>query len=161
MRNIFFIGLGVWICFIIEYFLAQWFPMWLRPNFLLLLVIFFNLYRGIRHSLLVAFLAGMIQDCFSPQLFGLNTFSFMLCAYLTTFLKMYIYESGASASRLILVFLISFLFVLIGAFMRMIFVPVNFGAVIRYVMVPQVFATTVVSFYVLKVFRQCALKLFA
>ena len=161
MRNIFFIGLGVWICFVLEYFFAQWLPVWLRPNMLLLLVIFFNLYRGIRHSLLVAFFAGVLQDSFASQLFGLNIFLLMMSAYLTTFLKMYIYEIGAPLSRLFLVFLISFLYVLIGALMRVIFMPVNFGDVFRYIMVPQVFATTVMSLSVLKVFRQCALKLFA
>lgn len=161
MKNIFLIGMGVWICFVIEYFFIQWFPLWFRPNILLLLVIFFNVYRGIRHSLLVAFLAGLIQDAFAPQFFGLNIFLFMLCAYLTTFLKMYIYEAGSSASRLFLVFLVSFLYVFIGALLRMMFVPLNFGAVIRYVMLPQVITTAAVSLHLLRVFRQCALKFFA
>lgn len=161
MRNIFLIGLAVWICFIIEYFFSEWLSPWLRPNLLLILVIFFNLYRGIRHSLLVAFMAGVVKDCFAPQLFGLNILIFMTCAYLTTFLKMYIYESSSPTSRLLLIFLLSFFYILIGFWIRLIFVPVNFWDVFRYLLLPEVFATTVVSLFVFKIFKKCALKLFA
>lgn len=161
MRNIFLISLGVGICFVIEYFLSDWFPVWLRPNLLLLLVIFFNLYRGIRHSLLVAFFSGVVKDCFAAQLFGLNIVIFMACAYITTFLKMYIYESSSPASRLFLVFLISLSSVLIAFWMRLIFIPVNFLEAVRYILLPEVFATTVTSLLILKIFKRCALKFFA
>jgi len=161
MRNIGYMIVGVWVCFVAEYFLAQSVPVWLRPNFLLLLMVFFNLYRGIRHSLLVGFLAGLVKDCFAPGLFGLNIFSFMVCAYLVTFLKMYIYETGSGPSRMLLVLLITFLYVLVEMFSRMMFIPVDVWGVVSRVMLPQIFATTIVSVYVLKIFRQCALKLFA
>lgn len=161
MKNIFLITLGVWICFIIEYFFSEWFSPWLQPNLLLILVIFFNLYRGIRHSLLVAFIAGVMKDSFAPHLFGLNIFTFMACAYLTTFLKMYIYESGSSLTRLLLIFLTSLSCVLIGFWTRLIFVPVGFWDMLCHVLLPEVFATTVVSLFVFKVFKKCASKLFA
>ncbi len=161
MRNIFLISVCVLACFVAEYFLAQWLPAWFQPNLLLLFVIFFNLYRGIRHSLLVAFFSGLIQDSFAPQIFGLNIFALMLCAYCTTLLKMYIYESGSVVSRLFLVFLITTLYVLVVFCLRMIFIPFHFWSAMHYIMLPQIFATTVFSIYILKAFRQCALKLFA
>jgi len=161
MRNIFFITLGVWVCFIIEYFLSEWFSPWLCPNLLLILVIFFNLYRGIRHSLLVAFIAGVVIDSFAPELFGLNIFVFMACAYLTTFLKMYVYESTSPVSRFILIFLISVSCVLISFWTRLIFIPVDFKEVFHYIFLPEVFATTMASLFVFKIFKKCALKLFA
>jgi len=161
MRNIFLIGLGVWVCFVIEYFLSEWVSPWFRPNLLLILIVFFNLYRGVRHSLVVALFAGLLQDSFSIQPFGLNIVSFMAAAYLTTFLKMYIYASGSARSRLLLVFLITISYVLIEFWSRMMFVPVNFFEMFRFVMLPQVFSTTVVSLYVFKKFKQCASILFA
>lgn len=161
MRNICIISLWIWICFVIEYFLGEWVSPWLRPNVLLILVIFFNLYRGIRHSLLVAFIAGIIQDSFAPQLFGLNVFTLMACAYLTTFLKMYIYESGSAITRLLLIFLTSIFYVLIGFWTRLIFIPLDFWGAFRFILLPEVFATTAAALFVFKVFKQCALKFFA
>lgn len=161
MRNIILIGLGVWICFIIEYLFSMLFPIWLRPNLLLILIIFFNLYRGIRHSLLVAFMAGVLKDCFAPHLFGLNIVVFMMCAHLTTFFKIYIYESSSSSTRLLLIFIISVSSVLIGFWTRLIFIPINFWDVFHHLLLPEVFATTAVSLFVFKIFKQCALKLFA
>ena len=161
MRNIFLISLGVWICFVVQYFLSEWFSPWFRPNLLLLMVIFLNLYRGIRHSFLVAFIAGLVADSFAPGLFGINIFAFMLSAYLTTLLKMYIYDSGSPTSRFLLVFLVSLCFGLIDFMGRTLFISVNFWKAFRYLMLPQTVATAAVSLYVLKIFKRCALKLFA
>ncbi len=161
MRNIFFIGLGVWICFVAEYFLSDLFSPWFQPNLLLILVIFFNLYRGIRHSLLVAFMAGVVKDSFGAQFFGLNILTFMICAYLTTLLKMYLYESSSSRLRVLLIFMVSILCVFIQFWIRLMFVPINFWEVCRYVLLPEVFATTLISLFVFRLFKQCALKLFA
>ncbi|MEW5895467.1 MAG: rod shape-determining protein MreD [Candidatus Omnitrophota bacterium] len=161
MKNVILIGLGAWICFIIQYFFSELFSPWFRPNLLLLLVIFFNLYRGIRYSLLVAFFAGLISDSFTPDFFGINIFIFMMSAYLTTFLKMYIYESGSSASRFFLIFFITSCFGLMEFLVRMVLFSVDFGEAFRYQLLPQTFATAVVALYVMKRLRQCALRLFA
>lgn len=161
MRNILLIGIGAWICFIVEYFLSEWFSPWLRPNIILILLIFFNLYRGIRHSFLVAFLGGMIKDSFAATPFGLNILTFLICAYFTTLLKMYIYEATSSRLRIFLIFIISILCVLTRFWIRLIFVPVDFWEVFRHILLPEVFATTVISLFAFRLFKQCALKLFA
>ena len=99
--------------YLIEFFLFNLFGRWVTPDLLLILVVFFNLYWGIRFSLLAALFAGFIQDSFSIDPFGTNTFTFIICVFLTTLIKRYLYQIGSISSRVLMIFLVSILSVFI------------------------------------------------
>lgn len=133
---------------------------WLRPNLFIILIVFFNLLRGIRFSVLIAAFAGILMDSFAPR-FGINTISFVLCAYLAGFLKMYIYQPGSVAARVLMVFLV----VTANAFIQFIFAAVMMGtslpSAMLAVVLPEIITTTAVSAYVFERLKRCALRLFA
>ena len=158
MRRIFFILIAVIIAFILESILAVYVQPWIRPNILLLLVVFFNLFRGIRYSLLTAFIAGFVRDSFTVHAFGIHIFSFVLCAYLTTFLKWYFYRTGSHSFRIAMVFLISCANVYIHGFLMLMFIPFRLGEVFLNVFLPEVICTTAVTPMVFNYLKKCALK---
>lgn len=157
-RGLVIIGL-VGICFIAESVLGDLLGRWFKPNLLIILIVFLNLSRGTHYSILAAFLAGLLKDSFSVKLFGLNIFSFVVCAYLTTFFKIYIYQTGSAASRVFMVFLISGLNVVIQYLMNVMLAPIYFGEAVLHVWLPEVLATTVAAGYVLEKLKQCVLRL--
>ena len=60
--------LFTFILFGIEFLLFHVIGPWAMPNLLLLLVIFFTLYSGIRYGLVTAFVAGFVRDSLPPIL---------------------------------------------------------------------------------------------
>jgi len=150
---------GVYICFVLESVLSNVFGRWFSPDLLLLLIIFVNLTRGIRYSILAAFAAGVLKDGYSAGPIGVSIFSFVACAYLTTFIKAYIYQSGSPPARVLLVFVMSLINITILYFLQLMTADVDFVDVFRYVLLPEVTATCVATGYVFQRFRACALKL--
>lgn len=106
MFRFFFITAAVFAAQGSEFILFNFFGPWFKPNLLILLVIFFNLAYGIRHSLWTAVCAGILTDSFSAAPFGINIFSFVFSAYMTTVLKQYLYHMGSSAPRFLLILLV-------------------------------------------------------
>ena len=156
-----FIFLSVIVCFVIENIFSGVFGWWFQPNILIILIVFFNLFRGIRYALVVAFFGGVLKDSFSVHPFGINIFCFVVCAYLTTMIKMSIYQVGSEASRVLLIFIITIINVLLQYILNIMFASVLFTEVFRYILIPEVLTTTVISPYIFEKFKQCALKLFA
>ena len=161
MHKIIIVSIYVFVVFIIQNVLLNLFGQWFKPNILIILVVFFNLYRGIRYSLFAALLAGLLMDSMSVKVFGLHIFAYILCAYLTTFIKMYIYQPGSDASRILMVFLISLLYFVIQYLLNLMFVVIPFDQAFVFVLIPEVLTTTVMSLYFFEKFKQCASKLFA
>ncbi len=161
MRNILIIFLTVTAAYVCQHIVAEFFPNWVQPNFLIIVIIFFNLFRGIRHSLLVAFMGGLMADSFGPHPFGLNLTAYLVCAYATTSLKMYIYETGSAGSRLLMVFVITVLYVMLQYILRMMYVQVGLWSAVQRVLIPQVLSTVIISDYLFRKLKQCALRLFA
>ena len=87
MRKIAMITFFIFLFFLTEFFVYNMFNRWLMPNLSLLLVVFFTLYLGIRYGLFTAVLAGILEDSFGISMFGVNLFSFVVCAYLPFFYK--------------------------------------------------------------------------
>lgn len=173
MLRIFVVALFVFVTFLIEGILSDLFGRWFSPNLLIILVIFFTLSRGIRYGLVAALLAGLLKDSFSVKVFGLNIFSFITCAYLTIFIKRYIYQTGSNASRILMVFLISLIYVGIQYMLHVMFtcarqgIPplsglasIDFAEMFAYILLPEVLATTLVTVFVFERLKQCALRLF-
>ncbi|HPB67731.1 MAG TPA: rod shape-determining protein MreD [Candidatus Omnitrophota bacterium] len=151
----------VFATFVSECVLAQVLPSWHIPNLLLILVVFFNLYRGTRYSLVAGIVSGLFKDSFSAGPFGLYTFAFIITAFFTTLLKMYVYQPGAMASRVLLVFLVTVGYVTTYWMIQLMFTSLAFPSVFFHILVPEVGLTTLIAPVVFKKYRQCALRLFA
>lgn len=160
MRRILLIIASVFVCFMIESILDEIVGRWFRPNLLIILVVFFNLVRGIRYSLFAAFVAGLLKDSFGTGVFGINIFSFIICAYLATIIKMYIYHYGSNASRMLLIFVIATINIHVCYVVTLMFVPIGFSDMFIHILLPEVFATTIVTTYAFKKLRQCVLGSF-
>ena len=158
MRRILLVTLLVFMTYLAEFFLFNSLGSWFKPDFLILLVIFLNLYFGIRYSIYTAILAGILADSFGAPPFGIHIFSFVFCAYGTTFLKKYLYHMGSSAPRLLLILCVIlvnefthfFLYLMLGK------AGVFYG--LRDVLWSGVFLTLLAANYFFKFLRQCVLK---
>lgn len=148
MRQIFLIPLICYLSLLAEFGIADIVsPLW-SPHLLLLVIIFFNLYSGIRFALWAAFCAGVLQDCFSTMYFGSYIFVYMLIAYISTFIRRYWYQRGSLFSKLLMVLLVEWLYIFVmGALHHMVFEEVIWKDVWLSVWFPEWVITTVVAFW--------------
>ena len=161
MHKILFV-LGItFICLAAQVVCAQVLGVWLTPNFLLIAVVFFGLYRGLRYSLWAAFLGGFFLDSFSGNTAGINVFSFVMCAFFTAWMKMNIYQPGAAGSRVLIIFIIAAANSLLQYFYVITKTEVGFGEAFFAAIFPGVFFTTIAGSYTFERLKQCALRLFA
>jgi rod shape-determining protein MreD len=158
MRNLIIITALVFICFFIEYFLFNVVGAWLTPNLLLLLVIFFNLYLGVRYGIYTAALAGLIKDSFMISAFGVHLVSFVACCYFLAILQKYFYSRGSRFSRLFIIFTVCSLNILMQFIIQNAFAEFNFFEVLKYIYFPEMVLTLLVSSYVFDKTKQCVLK---
>lgn len=160
-RVIFILGITV-ICLIVQLLCARVFGSWLVPNFVLIAVVFLNLYRGLRYSLSAAFFGGFLLDSFNGSLMGLNVFSLVMCAFLLGAIKKFIYHPGYAQSRLLMVFVAvvsnSFLQYFVNVVSGL---QLDFLIMLRLVILPEIIFTLLVSLYTFERLKQCALKLFS
>ncbi len=101
----------VYAAFILEIVINDIFGLWAKPQLLIIVIVFWGLYSGIRYSIFAAFLAGLLKDSYSILPFGTYLFVYVSCAYLTTFVRRNLYQPGSRFSRAVVTF-----FVLLGAF---------------------------------------------
>ena len=149
MLQIFIIPLICYLALLVEFCLFNLFGRWGAPHLLLLVVIFFNLYSGIRFSLWAALWAGILADCFSTMPFGTNVFAFVACAYLSTLIRNYCYERGSDLSKLWMVFaLVTAHTVIMGLLHNMIFDEVHWWDAWGGIWVPEALTTLIVALYV-------------
>lgn len=158
MQRVIFIIASILCGFLAESVLADVMHPWARPNVLIIMIVFFNLFRGIRYSLLAAVLAGILKDSFGVKTFGINIFAFVLCAYFTTFVKWYFYSVGSKASRVLMVFLVSVLNIFLHYFLYSMFAEVSFGQMIIYVFIPEMVWTVLITHYVFERLLKCAIR---
>ena len=161
MRKILAITLSVAAGFIIEFLIFNFAAPFLRPNLLLLLVIFTNLFFGIRYSLYAAILGGVLIDSFASGPWGINMFSFVACAYLTTVFKKYIYLIGSEASVLLLAGAVVVANFFMEFFLNMIFADISLGEALRFIFFREAFMTLVVTPVLFREMRRCVLRLYA
>lgn len=161
MSRVLGIFLLVFVTFVVEAVIHQVFGPWFRPDLLLILIVFFSLYRGTRYSLFAAVFAGLLKDSYGAGVFGASIFVYVACAYLTTYLKIFIYHAGSGASRALMVFLICVCSGALHYLLLVMFEEPVFGQMFRHVFVPEVLSTTVIAPYVYQKFRLCASRLFA
>lgn len=160
MRKFFLVLAAVYVAFLVEQIAGRYFGRWLTPDLLLLVVIFFNLSRGTRYSLLAAVMAGLLKDSFLPRGFGIYLFAFICDAYLTSSLKVYIYQSGSSMSRVLLAALMVLIHNHILFFLTLMSVSVHYFEMAHYILLPAIVVTTLVTNFTFEKFKQCVLRYF-
>ncbi len=160
MRRILMVIFLVLLFFSAELLLFHVFGYFFKPNLLLLLVMFFNFYFGIRYGLLSALLAGVLKDSFSTHLFGMHCFAFILCAYAAVILKKYFFHMSIFSFRLLLLFATVVIYNLSFFFIYSRFVPLSAGEMLRFILIPELISTLIITPFILDQLKRCALKLF-
>ena len=160
MRKIILVPVCVFIFFLAEFFLFNMAGRWFMPNLLLLAIIYFNLAFGIRYSIFAAVLAGVLKDSFSAGIFGLNIFSLVLCAYMTTILKRYLHYAASRRSRLLLVFFITVINILVHFCFQAMFEKIDVAQVFKFVFVPEILTTLIATSFIFTELKKCVSKLF-
>jgi len=158
MKKIALLSGLTFVVFLLEFLLFNIFGNKFQPNLLLLLVIFLNVRLGVRHSLFVALLAGILKDSFSTGAFGTYIFTFVTCSYGTSLMKLFLYHKGYGFSRILLALCMSMLSVLLVYWINSVLGFVDFPQSIRHIFFPEVLATTFISLFTLRRLKQCVLR---
>jgi rod shape-determining protein MreD len=158
MRKIVFISVFVFLFALSEFVLFNLGGRWLQPNFLLVFIIFIDLLLGIRYAIVTALLAGLLKDSFGIGVFGVYLLSFLAAAYLTVFIKKYIYMSGSRFSRVFLVGIVTVSFLSVQYLLLSMFQAHPFFETVRSVFLPQTLLTAVSANFIMERLKRCALK---
>ena len=156
MKRLLIIVISVYLFFIAEFFLFNVFGRWGKPDLLLLLIVFYNLYLGVRYGLVCAFLAGMLKDSFGPDVFGTYIFLFMMSACLATVLRRNFYQPGSRLSRLVVTFGVILSFVAVEAILKSMNNDIDGWGAFRYVFLPEVITTMLIATVVFLKLRETA-----
>lgn len=151
MKRIVVIGLISYLAFALEFLLYNFWGPWGKPELLILAVIFFNLYLGIRFSIIVAVFCGAFKDVSGVASFGTYILVYLTAAYLTTFARRYLYEPGSRFSRALVTF-----FVVAGCFIvQAVLTNMERDAgayghtpLLFHILIPQMLTTMVAATYV-------------
>jgi rod shape-determining protein MreD len=159
MKRLAVILVSVYLFFLAEFFLFNVFGRWGKPDLLLLLTIFFNLYLGVRYGLACAFLAGLFKDAFSIEPFGTYIFLFMLSACLATILRRNFYQPGSRLSRLVVTFGVVVIFIFGETVFKSMTGDLDGLTVARYIFLPEILTTMAVATAVFNQLKQAAQRL--
>jgi rod shape-determining protein MreD len=148
MKRIVVIGLVSYLAFALEFLLYNFWGQWGKPELLTLVVIFFNLYLGIRFSIITAVFCGIFKDASGVAPFGTYVLVYITAGYVTTLVRRYLYQPGSRFSRVMVVF-----FVVVGCFIvQAILSNMNHEVRLReqllYLLVPQMLTTMIAATYV-------------
>lgn len=158
MRNL-IIAIFIFISAIIQFTILYTISFFnIRPDILLILVVFLNLYLPFKKGLVIGGICGVLKDIFSSGVFGLNLLSFVICIFIIKGIKKYLYKEDHSM-RILIIFLIS----LINSTIYCIFKTAFFGLTFAYPFALIIFFesvyTALISPVIFIPFRKCVLKL--
>src|ERR1017187_468470 len=106
MKRILVIALISYLAFALEFLLYNFWGHWGKPELLILVVIFFNLYLGIRFSIIAAVFCGIFKDASGVAPFGTYILVYLTAAYVTTLVRRYLYQPGSRFSRAVVTFFV-------------------------------------------------------
>ena len=159
MRKVFIIAVLVLICFVVEFFSFNFLGRWFKPNLSIILLVFFNFYWGTRYGVVTAVLSGLIKDSFTANPFGLNMVSFIICVYLTTFIRRHFYYLSSSTSRIQIVFILCIVNVLAQYVINALYSSIEFMQLFVYVILPEMLITTLVAGYSFQKIKNFVLRI--
>jgi rod shape-determining protein MreD len=148
MKRVAVIGLVSYLAFALEFLLYNFWGQWGKPELLILVVIFFNLYLGIRFSIIAAVFCGVFKDASGVAPFGTYILVYITGAYVTTLVRRYLYEPGSRFSRIVVTF-----FVVTGCFiMQAVLANMNrevrLPGLLTCILAPQLLTTMIAATYV-------------
>jgi|GEM_PF-426459 len=158
MKRIAVIALVSYLGFALEFLLYNFWGPWGKPELLILVVIFFNLYLGIRFSIITAVFCGTFKDTSGVAPFGTYILVYIAGSYVTTLVRRYLYQPGSRFSRAMVTF-----FVVTGCFIvQAILVlmsdthsyssnmnhEVRLPELLLYILVPQLLTTMIAATFV-------------
>jgi len=148
MKRVAVIALVSYLGFALEFLLYNFWGQWGKPELLILVVIFFNLYLGIRFSIIAAVFCGIFKDASGAAPFGTYILVYIAGAYVTTFVRRYLYQPGSRFSRSLVAF-----FVVVGCFIVQAILSnmnheVHLRELLLYLLVPQLLTTMIAATYV-------------
>lgn len=156
-RILIILGL-TYLFFLLEFLMFNAFGRWGKPNLLIILIVFLNLYLGIRHGLICAFMAGFLKDAFSTQVFGVYIFLFMASAFLATILRRNFYRPGSRLSRLVVTAGVLTFFFLFQAVIYSMDMDLDLHGSLQYVFLPELVSTMICATYVFRQLKYLADK---
>ena len=158
MKRVAVIALVSYLAFALEFLLYNFWGQWGKPELLILVVIFFNLYLGIRFGIIAAVFCGIFKDASGVAPIGTYILVYIAGSYITTFVRRYLYQQGSRFSRALVAF-----FVVVGCFIVraiLLLMPdtysyssnmgheVHLPELLFYVLVPQLLTTMIAATYV-------------
>ena len=157
MRRAAVIGLVSYLAFILEFLLYNFWGQWGKPELLILVVIFFNLYLGIRFSIIAAVFCGLFKDASGVAPFGTYVLVYIAAAYITTLVRWYLYQPGSRFSRAVVSF-----FVVVGCFIVQAVLSnmsheIHLGELLIYLLVPQLLTTMIAATYVFEQLKKISI----
>src|ERR1700722_13361938 len=99
MKRVAVIALVCYLAFALEFLLYNFWGQWGKPELLILVVIFFNLYLGVRFGIIAAIFAGLFKDASGAAPFGTYILIYIAGTYLATLVRRYLYQPGSRFSR--------------------------------------------------------------
>jgi rod shape-determining protein MreD len=148
MKRIVVIGFVSYLAFALEFLLYNFWGQWGKPELLILVVIFFNLYLGIRFGIIAAVFCGIFKDASGVAPFGTYILVYIAGSYMTTLIRRYLYQPGSRFSRAVVTF-----FVVVGCFTVQAILSnmnheIHVGELLLYLLLPQLLTTMVAATFV-------------
>ena len=148
-----------YVFFVFELVLNAILGSWGKPELLLLLVIFWVLYSGIRYGIVAAVVSGLIKDMLGVLPFGTYLFVFIAAAYLTTWVRITLYQPGSPFSRAVVAFCVLVLSFLIQTMLYLMHHDLHGGELFFNIFLPQLVTTMVAVTFVFYRLRDLAVWL--
>src|SRR5271167_611251 len=98
MKRVVVIALISYLAYALEFLLYNFWGEWGKPELLILVVIFFNLYLGVRFGLISAVFCGIFKDVSGVAPFGTYILVYIAGSYVTVFVRRYLYQQGSRFS---------------------------------------------------------------
>jgi len=148
MKRIAVIALVSYLAFALEFLLYNFWGAWGKPELLILVVIFFNLYLGIRFSIIAAIFCGVFKDSSGIAPFGTYVLVYISGAYVTTLVRQYLYQPGSRFSRGFVAFCVIVGCFIVQATLSNMYHEIHLGELLIYCLVPQLLTTMIAATYV-------------
>jgi rod shape-determining protein MreD len=147
MKRVAVIALISYLAYALEFLLYNFWGQWGKPELLILVVIFFNLYLGVRFGIIAAVFCGIFKDASGVAPFGTYILVYIAGSYVTIFVRRYLYQPGSRFSRALVAF-----FVVIGCFIVQAILTnmsheVRIKELLFYILAPQLLTTMIAATY--------------
>jgi len=154
MKRVAVIALLAFLAYVLEFLLNNFWGPWGKPELLVLVVIFFNLYLGIRFSIIAAVICGVLKDASGVAPFGTYVLVYIAGSYFTTFVRRYLYQPGSRFSRLVVTFLVVVGCFIVQATLANMNHEIHLNELLAYLLVPQLLTTIIAATYVFKLLKE-------